>query len=165
MPTGSSGKVQSVQVTELPPVTEATAIPRSIKEFFLGRGMRVSLCSGSNNEIKRRARYQIRQMAVTDIPEANRKALLEVLANSGFREIGGFFYLGDTSLFLQPQGEFEAMGFRAFDAWKQTQWNGDTAAAELFDSVDGNVRHGVRVMSRERAEAPGRDPNLEVINP
>jgi hypothetical protein len=107
----------------------------------------------------RLARFQRVPLRITDVPEGkDRKAFAGWLEQGGFREVGGHYLHGDTCIYKQPIKQFEALGFDAYNRWAGMQSDPSTDAAAIHDTIDGQVRHGAKVIAlgAEMDDAGGR---------
>jgi hypothetical protein len=139
-------------VAELPLVAERSTVPVEIKEYFAGRGMRTSLASALPSEIARRSGVQAHPLVLEEIAnEEDRKKIRSVLLRSGFREREGIYLRSDTTLYLQPQAQYEAIGFESYRKYLEALPSDDSTAQEMADALPGGVRHGVEVIPRQRA--------------
>lgn len=147
-------QASQVRVEQLAEVADPASIPTEMADYFAGRGLRVAMASVLPREMARLARFQRVPLRITDVPEGkDRRLFQDWLEQGGFREVGGHYLHGDTCIYKQPIRQFENLGFDAFNRWAAMQSDPATDAAALHDTIDGQVRHGAKVI------ALGADPD------
>jgi hypothetical protein len=137
-------------------VADPASIPEELTEYFAGMDQRLSLASVLSREVARLARYQRVQVTEFDVPANDRERVVAAILAGGFRAVGGHFLRGDTALYKQPIGQFEALGYEAFERWAAQQPDPERDAAAMEDQVDGSIRHGVRVKAHFDQDDPKR---------
>lgn len=160
-------------------VAEHSTVPREMREYFEGRGIRLSLASMHPNEVRRRARHQFFLLDLdSDVPdEARREQFKKALVKSGFRYVEGSWRGGDTGIFTQTIAQHRALGFDAYkryvdtivpDLGRDARTIADAAGAMQGLVVEpmtsgpggGSTLHSARADGESNYGPPG----LEIIN-
>lgn len=146
-------QTSQVRVEQLAEVADPASIPTDMADYFAARGLRVAMASVLPREMARLARFQRVPLRITDVPDKDRKLFQGWLEQGGFREVAGHYLHGDTCIYKQPIRQFENLGFDAYNRWANMQTDPNVDAAAIHDTIDGQVRHGAKVI------ALGADPD------
>lgn len=127
---------QTVRVVDQMESVEPATIPRSVLDYFEGRGFRLVTGCSLPHEVNRRSRLRSYPLRPEDMTvEADRNKLTKALKDAGFVLKEDNFRRSDTLIYVQSREDYINLGEIAFQRSEQRKPNDDLAAQTIRDAA------------------------------